>query len=114
MQREHRLQGTAKTMLYSYRVALTGICLLETGEVVGDVRALAPRYGFEVTELVAFKANGREKVALDADLDARSRAEWPRLSERLEAALEGSELPDESPNRSAFDAWLIACRRAAL
>ena len=48
MQREHARERRAKTMLYAYRVALTGIHLLETGEVEMDVGVTAPRYGFDV------------------------------------------------------------------
>lgn len=115
MRREHTRERRAKTMLYSYRVALTGTHLLRTGELVGDVRVLAPRYGFEeVTELVELKGRTREKAVLDEPTDARFRARWPALEEALADALEASELPEEPPNRDAMERWLRETRLRAL
>lgn len=115
MRREHERERRAKTLLYSYRVALTGAHLLRTGELVGDVRVLAPRYGFaEVLELAELKARTQEKVVLDDAMDARFRGRWPDLERELASSLEASELPDEPTNREAIERWLRATRLAEL
>ena len=111
MQREHGVKGRAKTMLYAYRVALTGVPLLETGEVVGDVRVLGPAYGFdEVSELVELKAAAAEKAPLGEAEDARFRARWPALEARLEEARARSTLPEAPTNRGAMNEWLVRLR----
>ena len=101
---------TVKGILYAYRSALTGIHLLRTGECVGDVTLLAPRYGFpQVPELVARKARGREHGELaavtgfDGDLE--------RLETLLESARSESALPLEAPNVDALDDFLVRVRR---
>jgi uncharacterized protein len=97
----------AKPLLYAYRVALTGMHLLRTGEVVASLPELAPRYGFpEALELAAQKRATAEKVVLAPEVDALHRAAWPKLLAALEAARDESPLPEEPANRSACDAWL--------
>lgn len=115
--REHRKapQPTAKNLLYAYRVALTGIHLLETGALETDVTALGPEYGFPRTvELAEFKQAAHEKAAVPADLDEAARADWPALQARLQAARDRSPLPEEPPGEAACHAWLVRTRRAAL
>ena len=111
MRREHEREPRLKSMLYSYRVALTGIHLLETGECVGDVRVLAPAHGFDpVLDAVEAKATAGEKDAIEPALDARLREGWPALEEALGRALDRSALPDEPPNRAEANRWLVQAR----
>jgi uncharacterized protein len=111
MQREHALRPRVKSMLYTHRVALTGVHLLRTGELEADVRVNGSRYGFDdVLELVELKASGAEKATLDPELDARFRANWPRLEELLQQAHDDSSLPDEPPNREELVDWLVRAR----
>ncbi|MEM1413998.1 MAG: nucleotidyltransferase domain-containing protein [Myxococcota bacterium] len=111
-QREHAREPRVKSMLYAYRVALTGVHLLRTGECIADVRELGPRYGFEdVLELVALKGSGQEKGPLPPELDRVHRARWPKLEAALDDALETSPLPEEPRGRDAIDAWLVARRQ---
>jgi predicted nucleotidyltransferase len=111
MQRAHGRARGAKTMLYAYRVALTGIHLLETGECVGDVRTLADAYGIEgVDELVERKREGGEKSVLPEALDLVHRERWPALEARFKAADARSGLPEVPPNRAAIDEWLVRRR----
>ena len=113
-QREHQREPRVKTMLYAYRVALTGIHLLRTGECVANVAELAPRYGYgDALDLVAVKAAGQEKGPLAPELDAAHRARWPALEAELDAALAASPLPEEPPGREAIDRWLRARRLAS-
>lgn len=102
-------------MLYSYRVALTGIHLLRTGEVVGDLNRLAPQYGFaEALDLVARYRASSEKACLPPAEDARHRECWPALLAQLEAAEAASPLPPEPPAPQACSDWLTAHRRRDL
>lgn len=102
----------AKTLLYAYRVMLTGIHLMTTGELVGDVAITAPLYGFdEVMELARFKRDENETVALAAADDERHRAHWPALEEAFAVAIDGSSLPDEPANGAECERWLVELRR---
>ena len=114
VRREHERADVprAKTLLYAYRVALTGVHLLRTGALECDLQVLALEHGFpEALELVALKTEGTEKVSISDEVDRRHRAAWPRLDEALDAAREASALPEEPPNRADCAAWLVETRR---
>ncbi len=114
MKREHEKQEPprAKSLLYSFRVALTGIHLMETGEVVAHLPSLAPEYGFgEVLELAQVKIEGAEKEPAPEPLATRLRARWPELEARLERARDRSPLPEMAPNVGEIEAWLVERRR---
>jgi predicted nucleotidyltransferase len=101
----------AKTLLYAYRVALTGVHLLRTGELVGDLTVTAPLYGFDsVSDLIACKREGTEYVTLSAAESARHRGRLVELESALAAALAESPLPETPANQAECDAWLIALR----
>jgi predicted nucleotidyltransferase len=106
---------TAKRVLYAYRVAVTGIHLLGTGELEADLSVLAERYGVpEALPLIEVKRRTMELVLLDP-LDARVHREaCERLGHALEDALAASPLPEEPRNREACEAWLIERRKAEL
>lgn len=117
MRREHENSSVpqAKTLLYSFRVALTGVHLLATGEVVAHLPALADRYGFQsVLDVVELKRTEGERAALPPSLDAALRSCWPAVQERLDGALERSPLPDEPPNEAAIERWLVQLRMSHL
>ncbi|MDD9942391.1 MAG: nucleotidyltransferase domain-containing protein [Myxococcales bacterium] len=117
MCREHGLaeEPRAKTLLYAYRVALTGIHLMRTGELVGDVAVTAPLYGFDsVADLAALKQAGTEYIALSAEENVRHRAGLGELESKLAAASDESRLPDSPPNLAECEAWLVALRRREL
>lgn len=114
-QREHEREPTAKAMLYSYRVALTGIHLMRTGQLEPNLMVLAPEYGYDdVADLVALKRAGTEHGALPGDLDGHHRRRWPVLEEALGDAEANSTLPFEAANAAEIDAWLVAVRVAEL
>ena len=105
----------AKTLLYSYRVALTGAHLLGTGELIADLNLTAPEYGFhEVTELIALKQEQGEKAIVPTEQDIALRCRWQELASLLEEALEHSRLPEEAPNRAEIAAWLLDKRLECL
>ena len=113
MCREHEKEAEprAKSLLYSYRVALTGIHLLRTGELEANLRVLAPRYGHDdALELIEHKTSTAEKVALDPAMDAHHRGRWPRLEREIEEARDESELPERAPNRERCEQWLVELR----
>lgn len=89
-----------KPLLYVYRVLLTGIHLMRTGEVEANLLTLNADARLPyIDELVARKLAGLEKGTLDsADLAFHER-EYKRLVETLEAAMEKSSLP-ERPSAS--------------
>ena len=110
-QREHEREVTAKTMLYSYRVALTGTHLLRSGVLEPNLTHLAPEFGYhDVADLVALKQAGTEHGALPEDLDAYHRGRWPDLEQALVDATENSALPADAPNTSDIEDWLISTR----
>lgn len=107
--------ASAKTLLYVYRVALTGVHLLGSRQLETDVTVLSVLYGFsEVRELVAFKVAQGEHARVPAADDRLHRANWPRLEAALQDAHDGSQLPDEAHNAAACEAWLIELRRRQL
>jgi predicted nucleotidyltransferase len=117
MCREHERadQPHAKTLLYAYRVALTGVHLLQTGELIGDIAITAPLYGCEaVAQLAKLKRDGAEYLTVSPAEDARHRARWQELEGMLAAALEKSPLPEEPTNAPECDAWLVAARRSGV
>jgi hypothetical protein len=115
--REHHKakEPVAKKLLYAYRVALTGVHLLRTGELETDVNRLGPEYGLpEVVELVAFKREHGEKSALPFDVDQRHRANLGRLEAMLQSARDDTTLPPRPENATAVSRWLIELRKANL
>ncbi|MGW0086950.1 nucleotidyltransferase domain-containing protein [Streptomyces sp. NPDC003393] len=93
--------GELKPLLYTFRVLLTGIHLMRSGEVEARLPVLlgrvdAPGY---LTELIAAKAE-REHGAAGVDL-ARVRGDVERLHGVLDAAQDASGLPDAP---GAYDA----------
>jgi predicted nucleotidyltransferase len=88
-----------KPLLYAYRVLMTGIHLLRTGEVEANLPKLNQHFGFKfIDELIACKSGG-ENIAV-SDLD------WPfhdgqltSLEARLDKAFRESKLPEDRDRR---------------
>ncbi|GAB4214602.1 MAG: nucleotidyltransferase domain-containing protein [Sandaracinaceae bacterium] len=113
MRAEHARVRRAKTLLYAYRVALTGAHLLRSGELEQDVRINAAREGFpEVEALVAIKRERAEKGVLTPAEDVELSASLDRAAALLEEAYARSSLPDDAPNREALGRWLVTERLA--
>ncbi len=102
---------TVKHLLYAYRVLLTGIHLMETGEVVANIQVLNNRFRFsEIDELVARKRTGAEKMALDErDMDQHGDL-LDRLEAKLQEAHEASQLPDEPRSVAALQDFVVRLR----
>ena len=86
-----------KPLLYVYRVLLTGIHLMRTGEVEANLVRLNEEARLpHVTDLIARKLAGPEQSVLDdSDVEFHQR-EYERLRGELEASYQASRLPEES------------------
>ncbi|WP_435011757.1 nucleotidyltransferase domain-containing protein [Tundrisphaera lichenicola] len=104
-----------KPLLYTYRVLLTGIHLMRTGEVEANLVHLnrEARLG-QVDDLIARKLEGPEKSTLDADDFDFHRREYDRLRAELEAAHVASTLPEVPNARPALNDLLIRLRMHVL
>jgi predicted nucleotidyltransferase len=101
---------TAKRLLYAYRVALTGIHLLLTGELVTNVVSLHEEYGCpNVLDLVGRKRS-REKGTIPETDEARYLEDLSRLGRVLEEAASRSVLPEEPANREELEKLIVAAR----
>jgi predicted nucleotidyltransferase len=100
-----------KPLLYVYRVLLTGIQLMRTGEVEANLVKLNERYPLPyVPELIARKLAGPEKGTLDdADFSVHER-EYARLRRELEVAHEQTSLPENASSTAALDDLLCSIR----
>ncbi|MDH5493876.1 MAG: nucleotidyltransferase domain-containing protein, partial [Myxococcales bacterium] len=92
-------------------VLLTGIHLMETGEVVANIQVLNERFRFAaIDELVDRKRTGAEMMALDD----RDRDEHGGLLDRLEARLreayDASRLPDQPTTVAALQDFVVRLR----
>jgi len=103
-------RGSAKTvkqLLYLHRVLMTGIVLLQSGEVEMNLHRLADRLGYDVESLVALKR--LEKAEFEGDVDPIL-ARIDELFGLLDKARDESPLPEEVPNRAEIDDFLVSLR----
>ncbi len=119
MRRESEVEAkgkgrTAKRLLYAYRVALTGIHLLKTGEVQTNVRPLALEYGFDrVKALIAVKENA-EKQTVEEKQAAPCLHDFEKLEVMLKDALQSSVLPQSPDNADEVEAFVVQQRLALM
>ncbi len=102
-----------KPLLYVYRVLLTGIHLMRTGEVEANLLKLNEEFRLPyIKDLVARKLAGPEKSTLDNADMAFHEAEYQRLRGELQAAHDQSQLPESPSNdtRLALDDLLVRIR----
>lgn len=102
---------TVKHLLYAYRVLLSGIHLMQTGEVVSNIQVLNERFRLtEIDELVARKRAGAETMAIgEPDLDQHGGL-LDRLEGQLHEAHEASHLPDEPTSTAALQDFVVRLR----
>lgn len=100
-----------KPLLYVYRVLLTGIHLMETGEIEANLLKLNEKFQLQyIDELVARKLSQSEKSTLkEVDVSFYER-EYQRLCLELENASLTSSLPDYPSNKEALNRLLIQIR----
>lgn len=105
--------ATAKSVLYAYRVLLSGIHVLETGEVVARLPLLIETYSTPgVRELIKLKVEGSEKASLGSELVQEHLFRLNELEKRLDAAFEKCTLPESVDNREALSDYLVRARKA--
>lgn len=100
-----------KPLLYVYRVLLTGIHLMRSGEVQANLLHLNEQAKLPyIDDLVARKLSGPEKGRLsDADLQFH-RKEFERLRSVLEAAYAESNLPERATVEPELNRLLVRLR----
>jgi predicted nucleotidyltransferase len=105
----------AKPLLYVYRVLLTGIHLMRTGEVEASLVKLNETFRLPcIPDLAAGKLASAEQSALsDADMSLHQ-SEYERLRGKLQAAHEASQLPElpSEETRAALNDLLVRVRLA--
>ena len=107
-----------KPLLYVFRVLLSGIHMMRTGDVNANLPECNAALGSDrlrwLNELIARKVGGEEQGTIagdDFDLYAR---EYARLRERLSDEAERSALPDASTARPAMTDLLQRIRQAGV
>jgi hypothetical protein len=100
-----------KPLLYVYRVLLTGIHLMRTGEVESNLAKMVEWHPLPIVpDLIARKLSGPEKSALsETDYD-HHRREYERLREELQSAFEVSQLPETASSKPALHDLLLRVR----
>jgi predicted nucleotidyltransferase len=102
-----------KPLLYVYRVLLTGIHLMRTGEVEANLVTLNEEFRLPyIPDLVARKLAGPEKSKLEAADAAFHESEYQRLRGELQAAHDASQLPElpSEETRAALSDLLVRIR----
>lgn len=103
-----------KPLLYVYRVLLTGIHLMQTGEMEANLLKLnkSARLPY-IDDLVARKLAGPEKgVLAEADVEFHER-EYGRLVAELELAGEKSSLPERATAKEGLNGLLVRLRMSS-
>lgn len=99
-----------KTLLYVYRVLLTGTHLMATGDVECNlVRLAAERNVDGIGELIDRKRSG-EHPTMDRDEVERHAQRISMLEAEMQRAYEHSPLPDAAPNVDEIDRFLVEVR----
>jgi uncharacterized protein len=109
---EKQKPPTAKALLYVYRVLLTGIHLMQTGEVEANLVHLNEKFRLPyIGELVRLKTSSTEKGGIAEKDLAFHRLEYESLQSRLTEAAEKTPLPDKPGGRPELHELLVRLRR---
>lgn len=109
--RVHEPDATIKHLLYAYRVLLSGIHLMRSGEVVANIAVLRELYrSAAVEELVERKQDGAEKTPLRPDEIRTHDVHLDALERDLEQAYDRSSLPLEPTSVAALEDFVIRLR----
>jgi uncharacterized protein len=106
--------ATVKHLLYAYRVYLSGIHLMRTGEVEAHTETLNEAFGRpEIDDLVTRKRAGAEKMLLEDRELAAHAVLLDQLEAELTEAHAKSHLPEEPTTVAALDDFVVRIRLAA-
>jgi predicted nucleotidyltransferase len=105
-------RGELKPLLYTFRVLLTGVHLMRTGDVVADLNVLAPEYGpAYLPELIdAKRAAEHARLPASAPGPDRLGADVVALTLRMEKEQDSSALPEEPPPADALNDLVVRTR----
>ncbi len=104
-----------KPLLYVFRVLLSGIHLMRTGEVEANLNRLNDEYRLPyIPELIERKTEGTEHQKLDSTETAVYASEYERLRKRLEEEAGGTSLPESSRAKAALNELLVRVRLKTL
>jgi uncharacterized protein len=102
--------GRIKPLLYTYRVLLTGIHLMRTGQIVAHLPTLAAdRHASEVLDLVAMKREGCERQSVSLDWDHHGR-QVAALRAELEEAGRSTTIPSNPSCQAELNDLLVRLR----
>jgi len=102
---------TVKHVLYAYRVLMTGIHMMRTGEVVSNLAMLNAHFGLrEVEELAERKRSGAEKMVLDEAERLVHDLLLDRLERTLQRAYDESSLPVEPTTVADLEDFVVRIR----
>lgn len=100
-----------KPLLYVYRVLLTGIHLMQTGQVEANLVRLNEEFQLPyLHELIERKVSGTEKGTLDQTNLSFHEGEFRRLEAELQNAFQRSDLPEQPRGAAALNDLLIRVR----
>lgn len=99
----------AKSLLYAYRVLLTGIHLLRTGTVEANILVLNRTFGLPFIGSLIERKRSRERAELTGLDWAWHKVELERWEAELDAAYAASTLPEAAP-REPLHRFLVALR----
>ncbi len=103
-----------KPLLYLYRVLLTGIYLMQTGEIEANLVVLNQRFQLPyLPDLIAQKLTGTETAVLGQTDLTFHQQEYDRLREMLEAASSISHLPETASASAALNDLLVRVRMSS-
>lgn len=112
--RIHEPDPTVKHLLYAYRVYLSGIHLMRTGEFVANINVLNAMFKVGIVdELVQRKREGAEKMLLGAGEIEENDQVLDRLEAQLADAHDKSTLPEEPTTSDALNDFVIRLRLEA-
>ncbi|MGH2583338.1 MAG: nucleotidyltransferase domain-containing protein [Dehalococcoidia bacterium] len=113
--REFERKPRVKLLLYVYRVLLTGIHLMRSGEIEANLLRLNEDFRLpRVDDLAARKLARPERSGLDGVDTAFHEREYERLSSLLKAEMLESRLPEEASAKPALDELLVRVRLRSL
>jgi uncharacterized protein len=100
-----------KPLLYVYRVLLTGIHLMRTGEVEANLVHLNETAKLPyIPDLIARKVGGPEKGRLEHSDLSFHEEEYLRLTRQLEQAYQESQLPETTQAAAGMNELLVRIR----
>jgi len=104
-----------KPLLYVYRVLLTGIHLMQTGEVEANLVTLNERFKLSfIPELIERKSAGSEHERLSGDDLAFHAEQRERLEVVLKDAADNSDLPESPTSKAGLNDLLVRLRRGTM